>query len=295
MSENNEVKELIAQSKAIKSEIMGIKSKLDEVNSIKEEWYSKKESFSKEIVGLIGKIKEFRALRDKLTNNVRTSKDRRTGMNTLINDKIAEIKKLQKDRSDKVGSDVSSVNPFAMKKELESLQYRLETTPMNFNAEQALMKKVNSIKKTLSGFEGVSDLNTTIKSLSKDIDKLKKEADDVHKTVQDDAKESQAKHEEMIQFSKKIDELKVSEETAYKTFMTHKEEFTGINNQLKEKLKDLAKVNKELDKHHIETGAKRKKKADAVLKEKQVSVEEKIQKGHKLTTDDLLAFQKMNK
>ncbi len=296
MLSDSEIKELVSKSRAVKAEISEMKSELDKVNSVKEEWYQKKDEFSKEIVKLIREIKSFRSLRDKLTASVRESKEKRTKMNSLINEKIAAIKKLQEERGIKPGKNGRDESPAALKRELEGLRYKLETSPMSFDAEQKMMKLVHSIEKKLAGMGDVSGLNSNIKELSKEIDALKKEADEVHHTIQTNAKESQKKHEEMIAFSKRIDELKVKEEEAFATFKKHKEEFMALNEKLKEKLRELAEINKKLDAHHIETGHKKKKsneKANAVkLEEKKVSVEEKIQKRQKLTTEDLLVFQK---
>ncbi|MFW6230521.1 MAG: coiled-coil protein [Nanoarchaeota archaeon] len=292
MLSDNEIKDLVAESRKIKAEVAEIRKELDKVNEVKEEWYSKKEEFSKEIVQLISEIKKFRKVRDELTKNVKDSKKKRTEMNDIINQKIAEIKGLQEQRAKEQGGE--RINVGALKKELEGIQFKLETQPMSFDAEQKLMKRSKSIKKTLDETDSNSDLNKKIRDLSKEIDELKKEADEVHAAVQKNAKESQEKHEEMITFSKKIDELKVKEEEAYKAFLEHKKHFSEINDKLKDKLKELAPITKKLDAHTMETSDKKQKVQETAIKEKQVSVEEKIQKGQKLTTEDLLVFQKMN-
>ncbi|MFW5852666.1 MAG: DUF7121 family protein, partial [Nanoarchaeota archaeon] len=154
----------------------------------------------------------------------------------------------------------------ALKKEMESIKFKLETEPMSFTAEQKLMKRVKEIKKILENSSDNSELSSNIKSLSKEIDDLKKEADEVHKVVQESAVESQKKHEEMIQFSKKIDDLKVKEEEAYKTFTKYKDDFVALNNKLKEKFKELAPLTKKLDSHKIETSDKRQKTMRLLLK-----------------------------
>jgi uncharacterized coiled-coil DUF342 family protein len=293
MLSDEELKTLVAQSRAFKSEISDLKKELDSVNEVKEEWYAKKEEFSKEIVKLISEIKGFRKLRDQLTRNVHDSKKKRTEMNNKINEKIAEIKALQGKRSKDAPSG-ERVNVRELKKEAEGIQFKMETQPMSFDAEQKLMKRLKQIKKVLNEVGGSSELNSNIRDLSKEIDALKKEADEIHKQVQDNAKKSQDHHEEMIAFSKRIDDLKIKEDEAYKTFLEHKSKFNDLNDKLKEKFKELAPITKKLDAHKMGTSETKKQKTETVIKEKQVSVEEKIQKGHKLTTEDLLVFQKMN-
>lgn len=293
MLSDEEIKQSVSQSRALKSEITELKKELDAVNEVKEDWYTKKEEFSKQIVKLISEIKGFRKLRDQLTRNVHESKKKRTEMNNKINEKIAEIKALQSKRS-KESPGSERINIRDLKKEAEGIQFKMETQPMSFDAEQKLMKRLKQIKKILKDVGGSSELSTNIRDLSKEIDILKKEADEIHKTVQDSAKKSQEHHEEMITFSKLIDELKIKEDEAYKTFLEHKSKFNDLNNKLKEKFKELAPITKKLDAHKMGISDTRKQKKETVIKEKQVSVEEKIQKGHKLTTEDLLVFQKMS-
>ncbi len=293
MLEEQELKDLVSKSRGIKSEISEIRAKLDKINEVKEEWYSKKEEFSKEIVKLISEIKKFRKIRDELTRNVSDSKKKRTDMNAKINAKISEIKELQSKLAKESGAS-APVNVRELKKEMDSITFKLETEPMSFNAEQKLMKRVKEIKKIIGSASDNSGVSSSVRELSKEIDDLKKEADEIHLQVQKNASESQKKHEEMISFSKQIDDLKVKEDEAYKMFTKHKNEFIELNNVLKDKFKELAPLTKKLDTHKIENTEKKQKTKDVVIKEKQVSVEEKIQKGHKLTTDDLLVFQKMN-
>lgn len=293
MLSEKEKKDLISELNICKNNISKLKEELDAANNEKERLFSIKEEFSKEIVALISNIKKFRSLRDTLTKDVQDSKKRRTELNQKINQLITEIKELQNKRKENEQSTGMPKNPGQLKKEIETLEFKIETQPMNFNEEQKLMKKIKTLKKQLSECSGVLELNEKIRGLSKQIDELKAEADNIHKELQEKAVESQKKHEEMIDFSKKVDELKKKEQDAYKEFFTKKENFSELNKKLKEELAKFAEISQKLDKNKIEVKKDKKRRQAEMLEEKQMSVQEKIDKGKKLTTEDLLAFQKV--
>jgi uncharacterized coiled-coil DUF342 family protein len=289
-----EKKELIGKLQSCKSEISGLRSELDKANEEKEKLFAAKEEFSKEIVSLISDIKKYRKIRDELTKSVQDSKVKRTELNKEINEAIAKIKELQKKRKDSMDKSGIQGNPAKIKKEMEAIEFKIETEPMDFNTEQKLMKRIRQLKKEYGGFSDMGDLNKDIKELSKHIDGLKKQADEIHHTLQTNAVESQKKHEEMIQFSHKVDELKKKEQDAYKEFFSKKEVFSALNLKLKEHLKNFAEVSKKLEENNVQASKDKKKKQKDIIEEKQMSVQEKIEKGKKLTTEDLLAFQKID-
>jgi len=101
-------------------------------------------------------------------------------------------------------------------------------------------------------------------------------------------------HETLIQASKDIDNVKGEEEEAFKKFIEFKTKFNEINDKLKTRLREVKELNERMqdDHHNHRKQADRKKKEK--LAEKKLSVEEKMKKGMKLTTEDLLAFQGAN-
>ena len=114
-------------------------------------------------------------------------------------------------------------------------------------------------------------------------------------SIQKTAKESQDKHEGMIALSKEIDGLKKEEEEAFKRFIEFKTKFNEVNDKLKEKLVELNNIKLEVDKHIKSKRLEKESKEQAILRNKEHSVEEKLKKREKLTTEDLLIFQKFEK
>lgn len=284
----------------LKSEAGEIKKDLNSANDMKETAYSKKEEVSKTIVQMINSVKELRNRRDSLTNEVKALKEQRQKLNGDLGEKIARIKKLYEER-DKLGLKPQPVAaahrgppPAILKKEIERLEYKIETEVMSFDKEQKLMKLIKEKKKQLGEVKGGNEILDQINSLSREIKDAKKKANDVHKQIQAKASESQRLHEELIGISKKIDESKQVEEAAYNEFMEAKKKYVEVSNKLKEKSSSISESSAKMSEIHEEQEKVQRKKVQKKLEDKKLAVDEKLKKGMKLTTDDLLSFQKKN-
>ena len=128
-------------------------------------------------------------------------------------------------------------------------------------------------------------------SISREINVLKKQSEDVHAKIQSLAKESQARHEEMVSATTKIDELREKEKEANDKFSELKKKFKEANDFLKRKLAEANDIGRKINEHIEETKIERKEKEWRTIKEKEANIAEKIRRGKKLTTEDLLVFQ----
>ncbi len=291
MLTEEERKSLLDKLDAVKKEADNLRTLLNQINDQKEDWFRKKEDAGKKIRELIAKVKDAKTKRNELTNTVKVDKDKRQKLHDVIVTKVEEIKKLnsEKDATIKKGKPLASVH--ALTEQIEKLQRKIETEVMSFDKEKELMKKIKELKKQKLESAALNGTFDDSRKLSKEIDKMKKEANIVHKTIQDNAKNSQTQHETILETSKQIDVLKVEEEEAYKKFFEFKQQFTDANNKLKEKLIDLNELYQKLGKEKEEKKEERKQQRRKTLRQKEHEVNEKIRKGEKLTTDDLLVLQ----
>ncbi len=289
---------VVSELKDLKKEVAEIRSDLNSANEVKEVAYSKKEVTIKNIGEMITKIKDMKARRDQLTKEVQELKAQRQTLNADLGEKIAKIKVLY-DQRDKLGlkapapSDKARVPAAKIKKEIEALEYKIETEVMPFDKEQKMMKLIKEKKKELGHSTAGSEVFDQISHLSRDIKVAKKTANDVHKQIQLKAAESQKLHEEMIAISKSIDDMKGTEKEAHSAFLEAKKKFLEVNSKLKEKSGSIHHAHEKLNAISEEQKKEKKKKIEKVLEEKRLAVDEKIKKGLKITTEDLLSYQKM--
>lgn len=293
--ESKSAKELIEELNKQRIEVSKLRNALNELDKEKESWFEKKEEYSRKIRESIQKIKDSKFNRDSLNQEVRELKPKRDDANKDINAKLKEFDKLKKESISLVNSLNIKDSPFRILLNIEKLEFKIETEPMPFDKEQAMMKRIRELKKLHGNAIILDEANKKIKDTIDGIKKMRKEANEAHKSVQEKAKQSQALHEEILNLSAEVDKIKVDEENAFKKFSEFKKKFNETNSQLKERLKAMNDVKDHLDKISSEKREKRRQEQESFLKSKEEEVNQKIKRGEKLTTEDLLVFQKFDK
>jgi len=288
---DNEIAQARQELKALQDDIVARKRELSKLNEEKESWFQKRAEIGSKIADHIRQVKDTRHKRDELTKQVREEKKERREYSQDIRDKIAQVKDLRKqlrEQQEKLGVDKK---PGALKQEIEGIEYKLETSAMPYNEERKLTKILKDKKAAYSKVKGLGDLANKIRDLSKEIDDLKKQSDEVHETLQGAAEESQEFHENVIEKSKFIDDLKAEEEAAYKKFTELKDAYAEKRDALQALIDKADGTRDTLRSHGEVVAAAEKKNNKQLLKQKTQAVEEKVKKKQKLTTEDLLAFQ----
>lgn len=285
-------KELVEELNKHRVEVSKLRNMLNELDREKESWFKKKEEFSKKIKDSIQKVKENKAKRDSLTQEVKELKPKRNSINEVVSSKLKELDILKKEKIS-IAKSLNIKEPYSkIKQQIEKLEFKLETEPMPFDKEQFLMKRIKELKRLHDAASVLYESNKKMKNASDEIKKMRNEANEAHKLVQEKAKQSQMLHEEILKISAEIDRMKVEEEDAFKKFSEYKKQFTEANNNLKERLKGMSEVKSQLDKIHFDRKEKRRQEEESFLKSKEEEVNQKIKRGEKLTTEDLLVFQK---
>jgi len=291
MDEANK-KEVSQKISDASQEVEKLKKELASIDKKKEASFAKKQEVGSKIAEKIRNVNEFKKARNELTKEVRELKKKRDTLNQEINEKVQEIKKLTDGKPLPRQKRKDPENPQFLKKKIEELEYKLETQPMGFEAEQKINKQIREYKKKVNEKMKASEGMENVLAKSKEIDNLKREANALHAKVTQLAVDSQKRHENLISESKEIEELKKEEEELYNSFMEYKKKYSEINTKLKNELgekQEVTVVRKERQESRKQKAAEDKK----TLKERAKEAESKVKKKQKLTTEDLLALQGM--
>ena len=277
---------------SLKKEISELRSNLNNINDEKEALFNKKNEIGGRIRQLIAAVKENKDKRNELTNAVKLNKEKRQKIHDDISEKIKEVKKTEPEHKEETRKTIREIpNIHFLEKQLEGMNRKFETEVMSFDKEQVLMKKIKELKRQKNEAKEMLSAVIGNRKASKEIDQLKKEANLIHNVIQTTAKESQEKHEKILEVSKEIDKLKAEEDEAYKKFIELKQKFNDANNYLREKLNEMNDIYKKLGHEREEKEEKQTQSRRKTLKQKEMEVNEKIRKGEKLTTDDILVLQ----
>jgi uncharacterized coiled-coil DUF342 family protein len=295
MLSEQEKKELIRKRDILNKEITSLRKELNQINDKKVSAFDNKEKVTKTISTLINTVKSSKSQRNQFTKKVREVKQNRSKDNKEIREKIEEIKKLNKQKIDIQQKHDIKKNPSYLKKDIDKLEYKLETEPTSFDKEKKLTKVIKDLKKQYKEVKVISDVFEKINKLDRELKDLRKKANEEHRQVQKNAHDSQEKHELVLETSKEIDDMKGKEEQAYKNFFDTKKRFTEISRALQEKLQEISKLNVGLKKYGENVKHQKEESAKKSLKEKAEEVNKKFKEKKKLTTEDLLVLQGLDK
>ena len=156
------------------------------------------------------------------------------------------------------------------------------------------MDKIRLLKKRYLEAKKISDVSKQINALSRTIDGLREKSEGAHKLVQNQASQSQHAHEEIIANANDIDKLRDDEKKAYQRFNELRREFAEVNLELKVKLAKLNQINAKINELKLNAERNRKEYEERTLKLKEQDIEKKLKEKKKITTQDLLVFQRNN-
>jgi len=281
-------RELVEELSNLKAEASKLRNALDELDREKESWFKKRDDCSKRIRESIQKIKENKSKRDYLTNEVKELKPKRNSINKGISAKLNEFDSLKKEKTALARSLGIKDSPSRIKNQMDKLEFKIETDTVSF-------KKIKELKKVYNDAIVLDESSKKLRDSSDEIRKMRKEANEIHRSIQEKAKQSQALHDEILKISAEIDKMKEDEEASFNKFSEYKKQFTDVNSNLKEKLRGINYIKGQLDRVDSDRRERKKRHEESILKSKEELVNEKIRKGQKLTTEDLLVFQKFGR
>lgn len=266
MSKKDELKALLKKRDELKKEVILLRKELSDLNSNKKDL----------IEGIKTKnrhAEDFKAKRDGFNSKIQELKKERTNINSELKGLFTKYKEFQKK---------APIKDFKrMESELNRLEWRLQTSVLKVEKEDALVKTIELLKAELKEFKGLI-------ALSKDIDTKKLKSKKIHSKILSISQDSQKYHESFLEDIKEIRSLeeKIDEVNKKKEAATLKLE--GLKESLKVKEEEIKKIGDSLEKEE----KKRQEKSVDELKTEAKQVYDRFKKGEKLSTEDLFLLRR---
>jgi uncharacterized coiled-coil DUF342 family protein len=208
-------------------------------------------------------LQNLRKTRDGLNETVRALKQTRDKLRDTSREKLATLRELLKKISDRPHASIAE-------KELASLEWHVQTSPLGKDEEKRLMTRIRSLEIRVTGYH-------KILKLREDITKQREEADQIHARVQELAAESQKHHADIVQLSEAFQTLRLRREEQQKTLDDLKRRAAETNQKfllLRNTLTD--------DEKRIQ-----RQKGEALKEALKDTAQKKLSKGGKLTLQEL--------
>lgn len=280
-------KELWDEFQQKKKELGLLHSQNTALSTEKEKAYHALKASQNLIRGLIDKVKVCKDERDKLTAQVKSLKGEREKLNLAVKEKAGERKKAVEKKEEvitKLTKREHPESPGRIKAHIAALERTIETEVMPFSEEKKLTKKIKELKAQYQKMEQVGLLSKEAQAVAADFSQTRREAEKTHHNVQVLAQESQQRHEQMRLLYEQLKAARTQEKPLKDAYLGLKKKVEEIRTQgeeLSRRVQELSKIFRE------EEGKSFKHLAE----EKKAQVQEKLKKGKKLSTEDILAFQ----
>jgi len=211
-------------------------------------------------------LQQLRKTRDGLNDTVRALKQTRERLRDTSKEKLAALRELLKKMSDRPHASIAE-------KELASLEWHVQTSPLEKDEEKRLMTKIRGLEIRVSGYRKVFKLR-------EEITKQREEADQVHARIQELAAESQKHHEDVVQLSGAFQTLRAKRDEQQKSLDDLRAKVAEINQNFVELRNELTDDEKRI----------RREKEEALKEALKGAAQRKLSKGEKLTLYELGAL-----
>jgi len=271
------------------ADVQGLRSHLKELRDQVNSLFNQRDAVSKKIRALISQIKAKKTERNLLTDEVKARKVVRSALSEEIREKIDVIKGLKEKMGPRpVQPSGPRESPSRLRARIEEINRLIETEAPSFEKEQKLMKEIKEIKRKLDESVKADAGSSEVRALSKEIDDLKVKADAAHEELQVKAKGSQSLHEQILVWSKEVDELKKEESSLQESFLAKKKEYDDLASKLGVLTEEQqGRDRSSHDRQAKEEAARQKNRISKKIQD----VEDKMKRGEKLNTEDILILQ----
>ncbi len=277
----NEI-ELRKEYEEKKKAITEIRMQLRTLHQEKEGYFSQLHQLHNQISSQVSSIKELKGERNQLTTEVQKLKEERQKLNKNVHEKALQKKNV--DEKKRELSEHESESPQFVKMTIHRLEKKIETEVMPFTKEQQLRKTIKELKVKYKKLEENQELMKEVNTISADFTEQRRKAYETHQAVQEKAHDSQEKHQKLTVLYEEVKKLREQEKPLREKVAEHKKKMEEMKKNADELQKRITELMSLLNEHQ-------EKNFKQIAKEKTAEVQEKIKKGKKLSTEDILAFQ----
>ncbi len=270
-------------------ELAPIKTERDKLNSEAKSWAKKRNSVHDQIRKLRTEANGIREKRDALNQKVKELKNLREQAKAKRKEKHNQILELR-EKMRTLLEKKPSQNLRAIQKDIESLEWKIQTTPFPVKQEEEIISEVRRLEIQRSILKQLQELKNTLIELQTEEKALATEAKSHHDKLSELAEQSQKLHEQRLEILNQIPNLKVEADNAHQKYVETSQKADGLHQRY---IELLQKINDARQKQRRVEEAKQAKRQKQLLEEARKRALEKMKRGEKLTWEEfkLLAEQ----
>jgi uncharacterized coiled-coil DUF342 family protein len=269
------IEELNHRLSALKEE----KRKLD---AEAEELAEKRNSLNEEFKRLKAEVQKLKSSRDEINAEVKELKRQRIQLKTEVAQKIKELKNLQSE-IEALTAEKPSRSFNALQKEVEAIEWKIQTTPLSLQEEKKLVERVEQLEDQISVYRKMEQLSQKKLELTAELKALEARAKLLRERIIEKAEKSQKIHEEMLKKAEEARKLKSEADSVHKLFLQTKEKAKPLLEEIKKILEEIRKLKEEVQ---AEEEEERRKSEENLLEKIAKQAMDKLKRGEKLSWEE---------
>jgi uncharacterized coiled-coil DUF342 family protein len=262
-----------------------------EINVLIKERDLRNEKFSE----FIKEAQENKTLRDEINDQIKEDV-------ALRKEALSEIRKLNKrlNALRKKRNDINQYleknnlelrNPGAIQKEMEQLEWKLETSVLSLDKENKLVELIRQKKNLMEPCQNMDTIRKEMKEIFRAKDKIKEKLNQYSEKINEVQQESQKYHERMLYAYKRANEIKADADSYHQQFVKKKEERDKVYKDYKELLDRKNEIVNKIQEDKIKKEVEAIKKRDKLMKTKAEKIYDDFMKGKRLNTEEFRILQ----
>ncbi len=242
----------------------------------------RRDKLNEQVRTLQAEVQKLRATRDGLNEEVRKLKQQRSAAVSKIREKIEELRAISQEKRTIVEDKPSRSYP-SLKKELEEVEWKVQTTSHTLQEDKEMMEQVKQLETQLSVYRKIEKSSQKASDLRNQVDTLKNENEVRHKKLTTLAQRSQELHKNMLE---KVEEAKTKRKEAdemHKQFLEARMKAKPLQDEIVAVSAQMLQLRKNLQ----ETDQKQKKESEDKLRQKiEEQAREKLKRREKLSWEE---------
>jgi uncharacterized coiled-coil DUF342 family protein len=274
------------QIETMTQKLSELRSLRDQADAEAREWAGKRDKSNEQSGNFRTEIKGLRSTRDSLNEEVKDLKLQRGAFKERIRQKIEEIKKLKQERR-QLTSQKPSRSHESLQKEVEGIDWKIQTTSPNMQEEKELVDKVRQLETKLNVHRKLESLSQKIRALQAEIADLEMRSKLCHEKLTKTACESQDLHHVMLRRIEELKELETKADNQHKAFLQAREKGKTTQQEIIKASTLVKQLQAEL---RAGEDQEKKRREDALRKKLQEQIREKLKRGDKLSWEEFQLF-----
>jgi hypothetical protein len=276
----------VTDSDKIYRGIILTKKELIKLGEEKENLYSRKRVLYKERKELLEKLKELRSKKEdysKILDNLMTERQKTLEKLEELKKKLDEIKQARKDifKNKDIAKDINKY-----KKELETLEYVLQTEVLSYSQEKKIWNRIKYLRKVLGKYEEISSVLQEIDKLREEYNAYRSKLSIIGQNIRKNIDERRVIKEQIKQIKERLTQIMGEYNKLKEQIKQIKDRIRDFEDKLNEDLQRY--ISQRLQRQAAEISEEEKNK----IIDEYSKIQQKIMNGSELSMDEILVMQK---